>query len=499
MPKRKTFEEFSKDFHDSLKEGEMYTLISNTYKNNREKIKVKHEQCGLIYEVTPDKFLMGRRCPVCWKKDTVKFKKEVFDLVGDEYSVIGEYKGKTTPIKMKHELCGRIYDVQPAVFLKGHRCASCSKDKKTNDTFIEEVKNLVGDEYKFLEEYKTNKYPLLVEHSCGFQYKVSPTNFLHGYRCPKCSLELNQSGRSKKEIEVLEFIKDIYKDEIIEGYRPALEGVSLSKTLELDIYIPDLKIGFEYDGLYWHSDKKKDKDFHINKTIFFKDLGVRVIHIFEDEWLNKQEIVKSKIRNILKVSDSEKIAARKITVREITNKEKTLFLDSYHIQGSDHSGIKLGGFYNDELITVMTFSKLRNSLGSRKKNPGEYELSRYATSKNVIGGFSKLLKYATRNYDINYIKTFADLRWSDFKNNVYSKNGFTVSHISDPNYFYIPFSSKMRYHRFNFRKQVLKERFPEFYEDKLTEFQIMDKTNYSRIWDCGNLVYEIKIDKKDKA
>ena len=106
-----------------------------------------------------------------------------------------------------------------------------------------------------------------------------------------------------------------------------------------------------------------------------------------------------------------------------------------------------------------------------------------------------MLKYAVKNCNINYIKTFADLRWSDFENNVYETNGFLLSHVSSPNYFYVPNSGKIRYHRFNFRKNILEEKFPEYYDKNLTEFQIMDKTNYSRIWDCGNLVYEMKIER----
>ena len=98
--------------------------------------------------------LRGRRCPSCWKKDTETFKEEVFNFVGDEYTVLGEYINKATPIEIKHNTCGRIYKTQPAVFLKGHRCASCSQNKKTNDEFQKEVFDIVGTEYTFLEEYK---------------------------------------------------------------------------------------------------------------------------------------------------------------------------------------------------------------------------------------------------------------------------------------------------------------------------------------------------------
>ena len=110
------------------------------------------------------------------------------------------------------------------------------------------------------------------------------------------------------------------------------------------------------------------------------------------------------------MSDARKIYGRNIVIKEINNSQKREFLDKYHIQGSDSSTIKLGGFAGDELVAVMTFSKLRESLGSKHRVAGEFELSRFATSANVIGGFSKMLKYAITNYNITYIKTFADLR-----------------------------------------------------------------------------------------
>lgn len=119
-------------------------------------------------------------------------------------------------------------------------------------------------------------------------------------------------------------------------------------------------------------------------------------------------------------------------------------------------------------------------------------MSRFASSKPVVGGFSKLFKnILDENNSIEKVITYADLRWSSENDNVYLKNGFSLLRKSKPSYWYVAGSIR-RYHRYNFRKQVLKEKFPEFYDDSLTEHQIMDKTNYRRIWDCGNLVYEWK-------
>ena len=143
----------------------------------------------------------------------------------------------------------------------------------------------------------------------------------------------------------------------------------------------------------------------------------------------------------------------------------------------------------------MSFIKLRKALGRNNKD-GVYELSRFAGKLNttIIGGFSKLLKYAINNYDIKEIITYADLRFTRQNQNVYLKNNFVLDHISKPSYFYLDKNAKKRYYRFNVRKQVLKEKFPNIYDDKKTETQIMKEAGYYKIWDCGNLVYKMIVD-----
>jgi len=472
-----------------------YTLES-IFMKNETIIEITHNLCGKTYTTRPKRFIdEGNRCTCETRKSQKDFEKEVFDLVGDEFSVLGQYKLNNKPILFKHNICGRTFKRNPVYFLANPNCMHCTKQKqydtKRKDTewFKEQVKLLENDKYIVIGEYLGTKDYIRMKHvKCGYEYNVKPNNFLTGKRCPRCGHIPKTT--SKLEKEVLTFVQKNYNGSIQSNKRFYIKDTSFH---EIDIYLPDLKIGIEFDGLYWHSDQFKIKTYHLDKTNFFKNKGIRIIHIFEDEWLNKQDIVKSKLKHILNISDNEKVYARKTLIKEITNIEKTPFLDKYHIQGSDKAIIKLGEYYNDELVAVMTFSKLRRALGTKTSTVGDYELSRFATSKNVVGGFSKMLKYAIRNYEINYIKTFADLRWSSLEKNVYDTNNFVLSHISKPNYFYS--ANNKRYHRFNFRKNILKKKFPDIYKKELTEFEIMDQTNYSRIWDCGNLVYEMKIER----
>ena len=210
MTKRKTDAEFKKEVYDLV--GDEYTFL-DSYVTARTKIRVKHNQCGNEYSVAPRKFFDGNRCPYCDINDKTKtdaqFKKEVFDLVGDEYIFLGTYVNNHTKIRIKHNTCGNTYEVIPSAFLRGNRCPYCAKLSrrnkltKTNTKFKREVKNLVGDEYTFLDVYIDNKTKIKVKHNkCGNTYKVNPSNFLNGKRCPFCF------GTPKKTNE--QFKKEIF-------------------------------------------------------------------------------------------------------------------------------------------------------------------------------------------------------------------------------------------------------------------------------------------------
>ena len=285
---------------------------------------------------------------------------------------------------------------------------------------------------------------------------------------------------SKAQQEINDYIESLGFETIV-NHKKILEGI------EIDIYIPSLKVGFEYNGLFWHSERMgKDKNYHITKQEKAFDKGVKLYHIFSDEWINTEEIVKSKIRHLLGVSGNS-IYARKCIIKEINSKDKGDFLKKYHIQGNDKSSIKLGLYYQNELVSVMTFSKPRRALGS-KDEQGSYELVRYS-SNNVVGGASKLLKYFIKKYNPKKIFSYADRRWTLNKNNLYTKIGFEITSEGKPNYWYCVRDNK-RLHRYNFRKDKLVK---EGYDKSKTENQIMLEIGYDKVWDCGNYKYELNL------
>ncbi|MGI0075893.1 MAG: hypothetical protein ACREAU_00625 [Nitrosopumilaceae archaeon] len=247
---------------------------------------------------------------------------------------------------------------------------------------------------------------------------------------------------------------------------------NLIPPYELDIYIPDKQIAIEYCGLYWHSDFFRDSNYHHNKYQLCLKKGIRLITIFEDEWYRKQDIVKCKLLNILNILSEKGIYARKCTIISISGKQKRIFLNQTHIQGNGPGSISYGLLYENELVAAITFIM---------KKDGIYELNRYATSCQVIGGFGKLLNYFKNNNNWTQINTFADLRWHN--GNLYEKTGFALDSYVKPTYEYI--INDQRLHRSLFMRKFLPKWLGEAFDPNLTEFQNMDRAGILRIWNCG--------------
>lgn len=207
MAKKKTDAQFKKEVYDLV--GTEYSFIES-YVNAHTKIKVKHNKCGYVYSVDPASFLYGKRCPHCagnLKKNNAQFKKEVCDLVGDEYTFLDPYVSSSIKIRVRHNECGYIYKVRPNDFLNGTRCPKCNKKmRKTDEEFKQEVYDLVGDEYTFIEPYKNALTPLKVKHNkCGSIYKVTPSDFINTHhRCAFCQgLLAKTNTQFKQEIKSL--------------------------------------------------------------------------------------------------------------------------------------------------------------------------------------------------------------------------------------------------------------------------------------------------------
>lgn len=439
------------------------------------------------FKQTPYNHLLGHGCPSCGgtkKITTEEFIKRAREIHGDKYDYSKtEYINNTTKICIICPKHGEFWQT-PNKHLSGHGCHKCGrkivaeKQLLTNEQFINQAKLIHGDKYDYskvvytgYEEYVTIICP---EHG---EFKQTPDSHLHSGGCPKCGSTL-----SKNEDELYNYIQNIVGINNVEQRNRSILG-----NKEIDIYIPKLKIGIEYNGLYWHSERnpRMDKNYHLNKTLLCELNGIRLIQIFEDEYVKHKDVVLNKISHLLKYDmNKPKIMGRKCSIKCITKTESEIFLDKYHIQGFVRGTIHLGAYYNDELIAVMSFTK-------EKCNYNNWELTRFASNYNYVcqGVGGKLFKYFIRNYQPEQIKSFADRRWCIVGNNIYECLGFKFEKFTKPDYYYYNenIDKYNRIHKFNFRKKILSKKYG--LDITKTETTMADELDYVKIWNCGLIKY----------
>lgn len=292
--------------------------------------------------------------------------------------------------------------------------------------------------------------------------------------------------------------------EIYSILKPYFQNIKLNNRstlpdgMEIDILINDINFGIEYNGNFFHTEvgNNRDRNHHLKKLTACNENGFKLIQICEDEWRLKKNIVISKIKHLCNINDELiKIHARKTIIKEITKIQKELFLDQNHIQGDDKSNYFLGAFYNDDLISVMTFDNNR-FMNVTNNLENEWVLSRFCVKNNLLitGIANKILKYFINIKNPTKIISFADRRWTvNEKNNLYTKLGFNLDKILPPNYTYYnnKISRYKRFSKYGFGKNKLKEKFPQIYSDDKSENDIMLEAGYDRIWDCGLLRYTL--------
>ena len=350
--------------------------------------------------------------------------------------------------------------------------------KKLTKQQLQEKSNIVHNNEYIISEYIDDKKILIKHKICGNEFKAFFK--FQPIICRKC---YPITGNSKLQNEFRNFLNE-YNVKFEEGNR------RLIKPLEVDFYIPEHNIAVEMNGNYWHSEigGGKDKKYHLNKTIKCYEKNVKLIHIFEDEWFFKKEIVKSKILKFLKITNSI-IDANDCELIEVDDLVKKNFLENNHINGNLASKINIALKYKEDIVSVMSFLECKNE---RDKC---YELRRSCNKINirVIGAFEKLINYFLENYETERIIVYSDCRWNGIipENTIYSKTGFSLIEIKSPNYFYALKNVYInRIHRLTLY-ETIKNR-----GQAKTEWQLAQENGYDRIWDCGTMKFEY-INKKE--
>lgn len=464
--------------------GLKYDYSETHYQHSLVKVKIICPKHG-PFRIKPSNHINNKQgCEICGSESTGskqripldKILKQIKNKKGSEnfdFSLINYFKNKKEKVQVICKVHGKYSkSIEDILESKYFGCKGCriKDDTFTKEIFVEKSKNKHKDKYVYDKvDYINAHTPIIVTCKKHGDFSVAPHIHMgKGGFCPKCTDYV-----SSYEMEIEEFIKkEIPAIDLETTYRK-FKGIK-----EVDLLCESKKLAIEFDGLYWHSDLYKDKLYHLNKTNSLNKLGYRLIHIFEDEWIEKKNICKSMILNSLNGS-STKIYARKCIIKEITNNQAKDFLNENHIQGSCVSKYRLGLFEKDKLVSVMTFGKNRICLGSKNKE-SEFELLRFCSLKNtnVVGSASKLFNYFIKVNNPKKITSYCDRRWGIGK--VYKILEFDLEKETIPNYFYV--KGGKRYGRFKYRKDILVKK---GYDKNKTEHEIMKELGYNRIYDCG--------------
>lgn len=460
--------------------GDRYLYDHCNYTGRTKNVTIICKEHG-PFNVMAENFLQGHGCPKCgkvYRYTTDEFKEAVRKIHGDKYVLDDvEYVNAKTKVTLTCPKHGK-FEITPNKLLSGQGCYECGREKIYNslrltiDEIIERANKVHGNKYTYenFTEYSNNVSMIVATCPKHGEFRQTVASHLAGCGCPACS-----SSRSKAETEIFDYVKSLGFN-VEQGNRKILDG------LEIDAYVPDKKIGIEFNGLYWHSEANgKGKEYHLEKTEKAEKAGVKLLQVFEDEWLGGKEIVLSKIRHILGVDNKRiMVGARKCNICVINKDEAENFLNKWHIQGFVEGTIHYGAKYNNELVAVMSFKNY-----SKK---GEWELIRFATNGkySVPGIGGKLFKAFVNINEPKVVKSFADRRWTLNKdNNLYTKLGFTLESITKPDYRYV--IGEERKHKFGFRKQKLNKKYGVPLE--WTEKEMCDALGFYRIWDCGLFKY----------
>lgn len=298
--------------------------------------------------------------------------------------------------------------------------------------------------------------------------------------CPECAAK---NFVSRGEIEASEILTAL-------GIQHYGSARSVIPNAELDIYVPDKKFAIEFNGLYWHSERKREPNYHAVKQSACQEAGITLYQIWEDDWATRRDIVVRGLAHRLGVLPQardlypslpaywfERVDARKTRVSTLSRREACEFLQAHHIQGAASGSIYLGLRDDQDRLRAVIVCKRTGKLG-------EYSIERYATAGIVRGGFSKLLAHAEKKTTgITRWVTFADLSLSN--GDLYANNGFIVDKTLPPDYTYLV--NNQRKHKFGYRLQRFRSDPDLIWQEGLSERELATLNGLYRIWDSGKI------------
>lgn len=207
----KNTEQYKKEVY-ALVGGEY--LIKGEYISNKKDIEMQHNSgdCDHTFEMSPNSFLRGQRCPKCGRATTSKklrknketVLKEIKNIENGRFELKSEYISQRKEVIILDTKCGKTFPVRYENFINHPRCHVCEENKsalKEHETFVKQIEERHGkDEYTILSKYKGKDKRIKVKHNkCGETFKPVAGNILRGSKCPYCAgKKVGESNNLKK-------------------------------------------------------------------------------------------------------------------------------------------------------------------------------------------------------------------------------------------------------------------------------------------------------------
>lgn len=482
------YKEWCKQNPNSVQE--IGNKISEWCKNNPDKVLARTEKIKQYYKDHPDAVTnIANKCKQ-WYNDNTDI---VHEMVEKRLQTFQNNPDIQDTINKKRVQWYK--DNQDKVKLISEKISSTFKQKRINNDFSlllnkvhpDYIQPLLNGDINSLSEILI-KCPICGEydkHSFHNIFRINSNDIKPNSHnlCHKCYANISQSS---PELEIKDIINTMYNGKCIENSR------SIIPPLELDLYYPEKNIAIEFNGNYWYDENHKPKDYHFNKFKLCKEKGIRLVSIYESDWYNKRDNIISLLKNIF--IDSKIIYARNCTISTLDYKTKSDFINEYHFYGDSNQGtISYGLYYNNELVSVMSFGKLRGQ-NKLHNNKDHYELVRFVTkdSVRIIGGASKLFKKFISEYHPMYIICYSDNDF--FTGETYNKLGFKLKSLGESiDYQWVKGTKALS--RYECMTNKLLEKYDKYRNINIIgsiEDYIMHDLGYSKLYRCGNSIWEYK-------
>jgi len=482
------------EFFNECKEvhNNFYTYDYSTYKNSDSLLTI---HCPLHGEFKQEagRHKHGKGCWKC-RNDTLSLvlsdtKEEFIEKAKAKhndfynYSLI-KYTNSRSVLSILCPIHG-VFEQVASYHLSGNGCSQCGDEKKravsadTLDDVLAKFKTVHNDTYKYNDVvYTGSKNKVIIECPIHGVFEQTPMSHIFGNGCPVCA-----GNRSKKEKELCDFLSNYTKTESRVRYN---NGEHNRK--EIDIYLPEKKIGVEYNGTLWHSEyMSKDAKWHMfTKSKECKENGIRIIHVSD---FDNFEIVKKTLLHIIG-EYKQVVYARKceLIFGSSSDIEVAEFFNTNHLQGNATGCRFIGLTYNEQIVAGMLFSNIVSTRGTSDTTSAE--LRRFASSCKVVGGASKLLTNFLRINNYKSIISFSDNSW--FTGNMYEKLGFKLLYNIPPDYkvFKLGYTGKLE-HKGKFKRSAMEKRNGFDFNQEETEHENCKRNGWYRIYDCGKKKWKL--------